>query len=185
MQPREVSQAQVRIKKGWHRSCRGSELLPGTHPALALTQSLGHVVGVEDAAIDVGWAHEDARGHEGVRGDDKASPGVPLHLPEADLCRRRVLQGSRQGVRIPSEPGLLGFRGRAGLGPAPGLWELWSTDLNLTGLNLRDLNLTGLNLTGLNLIGLNLTDLNSQIWISQTWISQIWISETWISHVWI
>lgn len=71
-------------------------------------------------------------------------------------------------MRIPSEPGLLGFRGRAGLGPAPGLWGLWSTDLNLTGLNLtglnlRDLNLTGLNLTGLNLIGLNLIDLNSQI----------------------
>lgn len=59
-----------------------------------LTQPLGHVVGVEDAAVDVGRARQDPRGHKGVGGDDKTSPGVPLHLPEVDLCRGRVLQGN-------------------------------------------------------------------------------------------
>lgn len=67
----------------------------------ALTQSLGQVVGVEDAAVDVGRAREDPGVHKGVGGDDKASPGVPHHLLEVDLYRRRVLQGNRQGVSIP------------------------------------------------------------------------------------
>lgn len=76
MQPREMYQPELRLSRGDTQEV-----------AVALTQSLGHVVGVEDAAVDLGRAREDPRGHEGVGGDDKASPGVPQHLLEVDLCR--------------------------------------------------------------------------------------------------
>lgn len=96
--------------------------------SLALTQSLGHVVGVENAAIDMGRACEDPRVHEGVGGDHKASLGVPQHPLEVDLCRRRVLQKNTQGVRIPV---LLGARAALPW-TFPRAWGSLHTDLHLS-----------------------------------------------------